>query len=477
MKIFIVIIGFISPFLLSIKSCSETAVLPTPNNHTSSSDVAVWLTRKDGTMLLEKQPNEIQFQTMANSLPTLALDESKTFQSIEGFGYTLTGGSAEVILKMEATARHLLLQELFSNASSAIKINYLRLSIGASDLHEAPFTYDDMPSGELDLDLKEFSLVKDQAVLTLLKEILALNPQLKILATPWSAPPWMKDNASFIGGHLRPAYYKVYAQYFIRYIQEMQQKGFQIEAITPQNEPLNSHNNPSMLMTADEQNTFIKEHLGPALKQAGLSTKIIIYDHNCDRPDYPISILKDELTRAYIDGSAFHLYAGDISCLSTVKEVAPDKNLYFTEQYTSSTGNFGDDLVWHLKNVVIGSLRNHAKTVFEWNLASDPNFKPHTKGGCTSCKGALTIQGNQVTRNVAYYILAHAAKFIPRGAVRIQSSGLTGILSVAFKTPDGQKVLLLLNDGQENRSFQVRDGDKHFTFTLANSSVATLVWS
>ena len=184
----------------------------------------------------------------------------------------------------------------------------------------------------------------------------------------------MKDNNSSIGGSLQTQYYDVYAKYFVKYIQQMKAEGITIDAVTPQNEPLNPGNNPSLVMTAAEQTNFIKNNLGPAFQAAGLTTKIITYDHNCDQPDYPIAVLSDPAANAFVNGSAFHLYAGDISALTTVHDAFPDKAVYFTEQYTSSTGDFGGDLKWHLKNVIIGSMRNWSRTALEWNLANDPNL-------------------------------------------------------------------------------------------------------
>ena len=349
-----------------------------------TNEVDFWLTKSDESIKLQKQTAVLAFGTVANQFASIEVDEASTYQTVDGFGYTLTGGSAEMINSLDAVKKQELLQELFGSAANSINISYLRISIGASDLNASPFTYDDMPSGQTDVSLSSFSLSPDMThVIPLLKEILAINPTIKILATPWSPPTWMKDNNSFIGGSLQPQYYPVYAQYFVKYIQMMKAQNITIDAITPQNEPLHPGNNPSMLMLASQQADFIKNHLGPAFRAANIATKIIIYDHNCDKPDYPISILNDPAAKAFINGSAFHLYAGDISALSAVKNAHPDRALYFTEQYTASTGNFGGDLRWHIKNVVIGSMRNWSRNALEWNLANNPAFEPHTPGGCT----------------------------------------------------------------------------------------------
>lgn len=255
----------------------------------------------------------------------------------------------------------------------------------------------------------------------------------------------------------------------------MKAEGINITAITPQNEPLNPDNNPSMQMTAEQQRDFIKNNLGPAFQSAAITTKIIVYDHNCDKAVYPLTILSDAAAKGFVDGSAFHLYAGDIAALGQVHDAYKDKNIYFTEQYTASTGDFGGDLKWHLKNVVIGSMRNWSRNALEWNLANNASYGPFTPGGCTTCKGALTISGT-VTRNVAYYIIAHASKFVPAGSVRIGSNISGGIQNVAFKRPDGKKVLVVENDGSAAAVFNIKFNNKLATVSLDGGAVGTFIW-
>jgi glucosylceramidase len=462
------------------KKSSETLpVTPPVTPPVAVNDMEYWLTRTNQSVLLQKQSAMLSFGVTANGNPAIDVDTTTQYQTIDGFGYTLTGGSAQLINAMPAAGKAALLQELFGNGINAIGISYLRISIGASDLNATVFTYDDMPAGQTDPNLTDFSLIKDKetgtGLIPLLKEILVINPFIKIIATPWTAPVWMKDNGSTTGGILQTAYYAVYAQYFVKYIQQMKAEGIAITAVTPQNEPLNPNNNPSLTMLAAEQRDFIKNNLGPALETAGLNTKIIAYDHNCDQPAYPLTILNDAAAKSFTDGSAFHLYAGDIAALGRVHDAHPDKNIYFTEQYTASTGDFGGDLKWHMKNVIIGSMRNWSRNALEWNLANDAAFNPHTPGGCTTCKGALTI-GNGVTRNVAYYIVAHASKFVPAGSVRIGSNIISNLQNVAFKTPYGKKVLIVENDNNTSTAFNIRFNNKWVPVTLEAGAVATYTW-
>jgi glucosylceramidase len=462
--------------LFSSAGCKKTSSDDEKPPDTVKNEVDFWLTTGDQSVLLKKQNTVLAFGTTANSSPFIDIDTTQTFQTVDGFGYTLTGGSAYVINKLPAAEKATLLKELFGHEENSISISYLRISIGASDLNGGVFSYDDIPAGQTDINLDQFSLNPDRAdVIPLLKEILAINPNIKILGSPWSPPVWMKDNGSSKGGGLQPQYYDVYARYFVKYIQQMQAEGIKVDAITPQNEPLHPGNNPSMYMTAAQQADFIKNNLGPAFQTAGIKTKIIVYDHNCDRPDYPIEILNDPDARKYVDGSAFHLYAGDISALSQVHDAFPDKNVYFTEQWTGANSSFDGDLKWHVKNVIIGSMRNWSKVALEWNLASDPTYNPHTPGGCTECKGALTI-GSTVNRNVGYYIIAHASKFVPAGSVRIGSNVAGSLYNVAFKTPAGKKVLIVVNEGSFSVLFNIRVNNKWINTSLPAGAVGTYTW-
>lgn len=460
----------------SKKNSQDSMPPPDPPPATLSNDVDFWLTKSDQTALLQKQPGILSFGTITNANPVINVDTTATFQTIDGFGYSLTGGSAYVINRLNTSVKSNLLKELFGNDSNSIGISYLRISIGASDLNASVFSYDDMPAGQTDVNLDHFSLDPDRAdVIPLLKEILAINPAIKIMGSPWSPPVWMKDNGSSKGGSLLPQYYDVYARYFVKYIQQMKAEGITIDAITPQNEPLHPGNNPSLLMVAEQERDFIKNNLGPAFNTGGINTKIITYDHNCDHPDYPLTILNDATARPFVDGSAFHLYAGDISALSEVHDAYPDKAVYFTEQWTGAKESFEGDLKWHVKNVIIGSMRNWSRIALEWNLASDQNYDPHTPGGCTECKGALTIDGS-VSRRVSYYIVAHASKFVPPGSVRIGSNITGNLYNVAFKTPAGKKVLIVENDDTPVMSFNIKCNGKWVATSLPGGGVGTYVW-
>jgi len=479
--LFLLLFNFFVSISCSKKSDNGSGPPPVTVVTPVKSDVAMWLTNADKSVLFQKQNVALAFSSGANSNTTINVDTTTSYQSIDGFGFCLTGGSASLINSLAPAAQDALLSELFASDGTHIGISYLRITMGASDMSAADFTYDDVPAGQTDVNLTSFSISPELTDLVpVLKKIIAINPAIKILATPWTAPVWMKVNSTgnngFTAGSLNTAYYGVYATYFVKYIQAMKAQGITIDAITPQNEPLNPNNNPAMVMQPAEEDNFIKNSLGPQFKAANLSTKIIAYDHNTDRTDYPLDILADPAANPYVDGSAFHLYIGTIGALSPVHNAYPNKNIYFTEQYTASTGDFAGDLNWHLTNLIVGATKNWSRNVLEWNLATDASYGPHTNGGCSTCQGAITINSGAVSRNVSYYIIAHASKFVRPGAVRIASPDEPTLPNVAFKNTDGSKVLIVLNSATAPQTFNIQFNGKIVTSTLNGGAVATYVW-
>jgi glucosylceramidase len=441
----------------------------------------VWITSGDQSNLLVQQ-NNISITATKNDA-TITVDTTLVFQEIEGFGAALTGSSAYLINKrMSSPQRSALAKDLFDPAQG-IGISYLRMTIGASDFSLSDYTYDDMPAGQTDYALSNFSIVKDQEdVVPILKQIIAIAPDIKIMGSPWSAPAWMKSNGNLKGGKLKADAYSSYAQYFLKYITAYQKEGIPIDAVTPQNEPLYSTAGyPCMDMPATDQLIFIKDHLGPAFQNAGIKSKIIIYDHNWDNTSYAISILSDALAANYISGSAFHAYAGDVSAMSVVHNARPDKGLYFTEISGGAWAtNFSDNLLWNMKNIFIGTTKNWSKVALLWNLALDENSGPKN-GGCQDCRGVVTINSSSgaVTKNVEYYSIAHFSKFVKPGAKRVSSTvnvNFSSIDQVAFMNPDGTKVLIVMNGASDAQTLTVNFYQRQFTYSLPGKSVATITW-
>jgi glucosylceramidase len=434
----------------------------------SGSPVSWYLTNPDQSALFAQQ-SSLNWSSGTNSNATITVNTGTTFQGIDGFGFCLTEGSAQDIAYMTSGEQTALLTELFS--TSGIGISVVRIGIGSTDLSSTEYTYQDGGSSS------SFSLSGPDLTYTIpiLKQILAINPAIKILATPWTAPKWMKSNDAWVGGSLNTSDYAAYAQYFVNYINAMSAQGFTIWAVTPQNEPENANNDPCMTFTSSQEATFINSYLGPAFKNAGFSTKIICYDHNCDDTSFPEYVLSN--TGSYVDGSAFHLYAGSISALTTVHNYNTSKNVYFTEQFTASTGSFAGDFPWHMQNVMIGATLNWARIALEWNLASDGNLQPHTPGGCTDCLGGITVNSTTAfTRNVAYYIVAHMSKFVRPGATRVASSSTNGnLVNVAFVS-GSNKVLVVLNTNSSSTTFNISYSGQIVTATLNANAAATFVW-
>ncbi|MBU5671676.1 S-layer homology domain-containing protein [Paenibacillus brevis] len=458
------------------------AQMASPTAAAPGEPVKVWLTTGDKSNLLTPQ-NDIAFQPDHTPTEyTINVDEDVKYQEIDGFGASMTDSSAWLLFEqLDAAQREEAMRKLFDPAQGA-GFSYIRIPMGASDFALDKYTYNDLPGGvTTDVNLDYFSIEHDMDyILPILKQALEINPDLKFMGSPWSAPAWMKTSGSLMKGKLKQEYYDVYAQYFVKFIEAYKQAGIEIDAVTLQNEPQYEPDNYSgMKMDPEDQAAFVKV-LGPALEAAKLSTKIIIWDHNWDNPDYPIEVLSDNEVYSYIAGSAFHGYAGNVESQSIVHDRFPDKGIYFTE---SSGGefapNFGDNLAWDVQNLIIGATRNWAKTSLKWNFALDEDNGPYV-GGCEDCRGIVTVdrQSKNVTYNEEYYSFGHASKFVQPGAVRIKTNtfGSGGIENVAFLNPDGTKALIVLNSSRAEREFKVRSGNESFVYTLPAGAVATFTW-
>jgi glucosylceramidase len=466
--------------------------------------IEAWVTNQDRSSLFQKLPQPIPFRNAGARGPNIVIDAGQQMQTIDGFGYALTGGSAELLMQMSGPARVRTLKQIFGTDGDGLGVSYLRVTIGASDLNSVVYSYDDLAAGESDPELKRFDLGEDRKhVLPVLKEILAIAPRIKILGSPWSAPAWMKTNNLVRGGELKEECYPAYALYLVKYVQAMKREGIEIDAITIQNEPLNAKNTPSMQWQLNQQLVFLRDHLYPAFTKAGLRTKVVLFDHNLDRPDYPLALLSDPVISQFADGTGFHHYGGDMGAMTKVHLARPDKNIYFTEQMiTERPGSDTIAIAATVKRMIIDTTRNWSRSVILWNLAADPDNKPHTdNGGCPMCQGALTLDKEAVTRNLAYYTIAHASKFVRPGSVRIgstnrgdQTVGLTEdeerpgmkrmavvenaavLPNVAFRSPTGEIVLIVANDTQSVGSFSVQYDGQVATIRLNPGAVGTYVW-
>lgn len=447
----------------------------------TGSVVDIWLTTADQQKLLARE-TDVRFVTGSGGAATaIDVDDTKQYQQIVGFGASITDASAYLIeKKLSATARDALMHELFGR-NPGLGLSFTRLTIGASDFSQSHYTLDDVPVGATDPTLSRFSIDSNRtAVLPVVKQALSINPDLKVMASPWSAPGWMKATNSLIKGTLRPEGFAPFAQYFLRYIRAYAAEGVPIYAITVQNEPhFEPENYPGMSLNPAQRAKFIGENLGPLLASSGIETKILDLDHNWDLYQSPIDVLRDSTARRYIDGVAWHCYGGDVSAQSTVHDAFPAKDAYFTECSGGEwSPKWADNLKFVVGKLIIGSIRNWSRGVLLWNLALDENHGPHL-GGCGDCRGVVTISSTgSITRNVEYYSLAHASRFVRSGAHRVAStSGVDSVETVAFKNADdGSKVLILLNTTATERSVIVRWEGKFVNCVLPAGAAATLHW-
>lgn len=398
-----------------------------------------------------------------------------------GFGAAITGASAWLINRRLSERRRADLMKSLFDPAAGIGLSFMRLTIGASDFSLDSYTYDDVPAGTNDSDLQNFSIDRERAdLIPVVKQARSLNANLSFMATPWSAPAWMKTTRTLNGGSLAPESYDTYARYFVRYLRAFAAEGISMHAVSAQNEPAHEAGYPTMRMSASEQATFIGMHLGPLLAREGLTTKILGFDHNWNTPEYPLALLADARASQYLAGSAFHCYAGDVSAQSTVRDAFPAKDIYFTECSGGEWAtDFGANLAWNVRHLIIGAARNWARSVLLWNVALDPSGGP-TNGGCSNCRGVVTINpsSGRVKYNVEYYALGHASKFVVPEAQRIasESPSPSGLLTVAFLNPDGSRVLIVLNSAAESLTFKVRSSGQSFTATMPAGAVATYKW-
>lgn len=442
-------------------------------------EVSAWVTTKDQTKLLEQENGASFTKEKSDGLPEIKVDDSKTYQKMDGFGASITSSSAYLMnQKLSRENRDKLINDLFGK--DGIGLSFIRMPMGATDFSVKNYTYDDLDGGKIDPDLNQFSIEKDREdVLPVAKQAKTENKELKIFASPWSAPAWMKTSGFLNGGRLKEEYYQAYADYFTKFVKAYEKEGLPVYALSVQNEPQHeTPTYPSMKMDWDEQANFIGRYLGPAFEKNGIATKIIGWDHNWDAAWYPTQLLKDKEASKYLAGTAFHCYAGEVSGQTKVHDAFPKKGIWFTE---CSGGNwstdFGYNMKWNMSNLIIGATRNWAKSVILWNMALDENNGPQN-GGCPFCRGVVTIDKHKgtVQKNVEYYALGHISKFVKPGAVRIDSNIPNELQNVAFKNPDGSISLIVYNNTDKKQTFKVAYHNKTFEYSLPDGAAATYKW-
>ncbi len=449
--------------------------------------VSVVLSTVDRNQLMAAQPSVNFISAVAGSGDNIVLvDENQQYQTIEGFGAAFTD-SAAYLLKEVAQPDQLTttMSDLFTRTGNGIGLSFMRNPMGASDIARTVYSFDELPAKQTDSSLSKFSIAHDQAdIIPLIQQAKALNPDMKIMANPWSPPGWMKDSDSMITGSLLPTMYSPFANYFVKYIQAYQAAGIPIDYISLQNEPLYvPPAYPGMSMDAPTQLTVLRDYVLPALKTNNLSAQVLVYDHNWDTPSYPETVLADPAIEAsdQVAGTAWHGYGGTPGAQQTVQNLHPTKGTWQTEH---SGGTWVADQFTADFPEITHVLRNSGKAYVKWSLALDQSLGPNLTqnaglGGCNTCTPIVTVNSNSgaITETIEYYTLGHYSRFVLPGAVRIYSSNANGIDTVAFVNPDSSKAVVAFNNSGTGQTFKVQWGTQSFSYTLPAFAAATFTWS
>ena len=417
--------------------------------------------------------------------------DGESFQEVDGFGMAITHSTCFNLLSMQQADRTAFLEEIFSR-EKGMGSSLIRICIGGSDFSMDEFTWCDQKGmenfGPHPLD--------EGYLFPILDEIMKINPSVKIIGSPWSCPKWMKVTEedgrscdSWTGGRLNPECYRDYADYFVRWIGAMEERGFPIYAVTLQNEPLHRGNSMSLYMPWEDQLAFIRQAVGPAFREAGLKTKILVFDHNYNydetpgQTDYPLHIFSDAEAARYVAGSAWHSYGGDVSTLDKLHAQFPDKEIYFTEASIGTwSPPFEKGLINDFRDIFLGTLSRYGKGVTLWNLMLDEDGRPFRPGGCSTCIGAVTLSSKDhktIVRNSHYYEVAHCSKVLLPGAVRLGTRGFRadGLTYLWFRNPDGSQAVILLNEGGKEVEVDFVTDRHSVTCSVPAESVQSVRWT
>lgn len=490
----------IIPTVLALTCCACGHEVPentNPDNPTPVEPVVetkgakAYVTTADKSQLFAE--STIEFGKAASMSPNIVRFTEDRYQSVDGFGLAITQASCYNLLKMSKADRTRFLTELF-DPIDGVGSSLIRVCIGGSDFSMSEYTWCDSEG------ISHFAIHESEFtyLFPILDEIYAINPNVKIIGSPWSVPIWMKMAVSGNGAHnawtsgrLNPKYYKDYATYFVKWIQAMEARGYKVMAVTLQNEPLNHGNSMSTYMPWTDQRDFLVQGIGPAFKAAGLSTKVLLFDHNYnydnqgDQNNYPINILNDKEANAFAAGSAWHNYGGSVTVLDGVHSAFPDKDIYFTEASIGTWNyNFASCLINDFRDIFLGTLGRYGKGVTLWNLMLDNERKPYRPGGCSTCYGAVTINNStyaysSIERNTHYYNVAHASKVVKPGAVRIGTKGVskTGVTYQAYLNTDGSYGILILNESSSEQQLVFATDKRSVTVNIPAKSIESVIWN
>lgn len=462
-------------------ACALAACTPARQAQGAAPAVAGWATSADATRRLQPLPPlRLEPAGAAAEAEAIVIDPAAPQQEIVGYGAAMTDASAELFEQVLRPAeRDRLFADLFG--ADGLALNFVRVPIGASDFSTRHYSLDDMPAGQVDPGLAHFSMAGAQAAqIPALQAARRVNPGLVLMASPWSAPGWMKDSGSLIKGQLRSEFYPAYAAYFGRYLDAMAAAGLPVRYVSVQNEPrFEPGDYPGMRFPATERARFIGGHLGPLLAARADPVGILDWDHNWDHPEEPLAVLADPQAARHVAGVAWHCYAGDPAVMQQVRAAHPGKEVFFSECSGGEwEADWGKVLGWMIDNLIIAPTNAGSKGTALWNLALDERHGPRL-GGCGDCRGVVTIDSRTraVTRNVEYYVLGHVSRFVRPGARALAvRGGPAGITRAAFRNPDGRLAVVLHNAASHARAVTVRSGGQAIRANLPAGEVVTLVW-
>jgi O-glycosyl hydrolase len=430
-----------------------------------------WVSSADLNAKLTPQTDLAFTEKNTGGERAIQIDERTSYQSILGLGNSLEHSTCYNLSLLPAERREKAVESLV-HPEKGIGMSLMRICIGTPDFTASPwYTYDDMPPGEKDPELKHFSIAKDREyVLPVLKLAKKVNPQLKFFASPWSPPAWMKTNDRIGGGSINPEHFGPLAEYFARFVKAYQAEGIEIHAVTIQNEPEYAPGTyPTCRWTADQQQDFIRDHLGPVFRARGLRTRIWCYDHNFNHPQFPTTILKDPVATAFVDGTAFHHYEGKPSAMTQLHEQFPVKHIYFTEGSTFGVRGAVE---------IMTLLRNWARSYNAWvtmiNDIGKPNPGPHR---CSPTCVVLNHETLELDYRFDYYMYGQFTKFIQPGAVRVASSESSQLPpNIAFRNPDGSMILIAANPETGACELKAHWNNKAFVASLPPRAVGSFLW-
>jgi glucosylceramidase len=444
--------------------------------------VEVWSTFRDrrhtkGEPLAWKPVTQI-------AADAIVINPGEARQQMLGFGAALTDAACFVLSRLSESERQALMQELF--APSELALSVCRTCIGSSDYSRTVYSFDE--SAEPDPELKKFSIDHDREyILPVLSQARRINPELFLFSSPWSPPGWMKSNGSMLGGAMRKHNFEPYARYFLRFLNDYKAAGAPIDAVTVQNEVDTDQDGrmPACLWGQEYEIEFVKSYLGPLLHREGVDTKIWVLDHNYNLWGRAMGELSDAGVYEYVDGIAWHGYAGDATAMTRVHDAFPQKNAYWTEggsdfnapDYQTDWAKWAQNF-----NTIVS---NWSRSITAWNVALDENGKPNV--GPFSCGGLVTIDNatHKVTRSGQYWAFAHFSRHVRRGAKVIAANSVGGldakasggeVSCAAFRNPDGGMVVVLANRGPE-RPVQLVNGWNALDVSLEADSVHTFQWT